>query len=210
MTPEPTSHPPKGRAAVQIAPGAHICQIYTSDEERDELLYRLLAQGLLAKERCVCCSDHFEHDVAQKRWANKGIDSSAALESEQLTVYDCEQAYLPNGRFEPEAMLDFLTGLYDSSTRQGYPGVRIIGEMPADIQKAPGGERILEYECRVSMLLEEHPATAVCQYDARIFDGATILEVLKVHPVTITRGTALLNPLFVPPQDYLDASWNRA
>ena len=57
--------------------------------------------------------------------------------------------------------------------------------MIPEVQSVPGGDRLLEYESRVSMLLRDHPVTAVCQYDANEFDGATIIDVLKVHPQMI-------------------------
>ena len=61
----------------------------------------------------------------------------------------------------------------------------------------------MEYESRVSMLLKEVPITAVCQYDANTFDGATIMEVLKVHPMMVIRGTVVHNPYYVPPEEFL-------
>lgn len=196
---------PPSEVILRLPPGAHICQVYTTDEERDELLYDLLAAGLAVEERCVCCSDHFKGAVAQARWTAQGVDLKTALDGGRLSVHGCQEAYLPTGRFDPAAMLDFITDLHDTSLQEGFPGVRIIGEMPADIRNAPGGDRILEYECRVSLLLEQRPVAALCQYDARNFDGATILEILKVHPVTISHGAVVSNPFYVPPLDYLDA-----
>lgn len=63
-----------------------------------------------------------------------------------------------------------------------------------------------EYEARVSLLLRDHPVTAVCQYDARAFDGAVIMDVLKVHPLMVIRGAVVHNPFFVRPEDYLARS----
>jgi hypothetical protein len=56
------------------------------------------------------------------------------------------------------------------------------------------------------MLLRDHPVTAVCQYDANSFGGATIMEVLKVHPKMIINGSVINNPFFVEPEDYLAAN----
>lgn len=53
------------------------------------------------------------------------------------------------------------------------------------------------------MLLRDHPITTVCQYDANSFDGATIMEVLKVHPKMIVNGAVINNPFFIEPEDYL-------
>ncbi|MCP4397321.1 MAG: hypothetical protein GY801_08495 [bacterium] len=83
------------------------------------------------------------------------------------------------------------------------PASRIIGEMPPEVQDVPGGDRLLEYESRVSILLREHPFTVICQYDANVFDGATIMDVLKVHPQTIVNGAVVQNPFFIQPEEYL-------
>jgi len=61
----------------------------------------------------------------------------------------------------------------------------------------------MEYESKVSLLVKEYPINAVCQYDARAFDGSTILEVLKVHPLMIVRGKIIHNPYFEEPAEYL-------
>jgi hypothetical protein len=53
------------------------------------------------------------------------------------------------------------------------------------------------------LLLKERPITAVCQYDANLFDGATIMEVLKVHPQMIVNGTVIHNPFYIPPEEFL-------
>jgi hypothetical protein len=62
----------------------------------------------------------------------------------------------------------------------------------------------MEYEARVTMFLRRCPATAVCQYDSRVFDGETIMEVLKVHPYMVVRGGVVNNPFFYQPEDYLE------
>ncbi len=41
---------------------------------------------------------------------------------------------------------------------------------------------------------------AHCQYDARRFDGATLFDVLKVHPMMIIRGQVVRNPFTSSPR----------
>ena len=75
--------------------------------------------------------------------------------------------------------------------------------MSPEVQNVEGGNRLLEYESRVSLLLREHPVTAVCQYDARCFSGAMIMDILKVHPMMVVRGSVVHNPFFIPPEEFL-------
>ena len=86
----------------------------------------------------------------------------------------------------------------------GFPAARVIGEMIPEVQIVPGGERLLEYESRVTMMLREEPVTSVCQYNANVFDGATIMEILKVHPQMIVNGNVVNNPFYIKPEKYLN------
>ena len=111
--------------------------------------------------------------------------------------------YFEGGKFEPERMLGLLQEFYENSIKQNQSGARVIGEMTPEIEHVPGGSRLLEYESKVSLLLKKFPINAVCQYDARSFDGSTIMDVLKVHPYMIIRGSVVRNPFFIQPEEYL-------
>jgi hypothetical protein len=41
---------------------------------------------------------------------------------------------------------------------------------------------MLKYEGAFNMTAKRFPNVTLCQYDVRAFDGATIYEVLRVHP----------------------------
>jgi hypothetical protein len=55
----------------------------------------------------------------------------------------------------------------------------------------------------VTGVLAECEVTAICQYDASAWDGATLLHVLRVHPMMVVRGQVVENPFFMQPEDYL-------
>lgn len=69
----------------------------------------------------------------------------------------------------------------------------------------PGSERLIEYEALLNTLGPGNPLTMICQFDIKKFDGATIFEVLNVHPMMIVRGQIMRNPYYVPPDEYLAA-----
>ena len=87
----------------------------------------------------------------------------------------------------------------------GYAGGRLTGEMSWALKHIPGSDRLIEYEGRINDLLKTYPLTAICQYDTRRFDGATIFEVLSVHPIMIVHGQIMRNPFYVPPNQYSEA-----
>ena len=183
--------------------GVHICQIYTDDGEREEALLRFVESGLVAGERTSCFSDKNPGAALSRHLARHGLSVEERCLCGALTLAPTREVYFKDGRFDPERMLSVLTRYHEESVRQGYPACRVIGEMSPHVQSVQGGNRLLEYESRVSVLLRSCPVTCVCQYDARAFDGATIMDVLKVHPLMILRGAVVRNPFFIPPEEFL-------
>ncbi|MGO9313631.1 MAG: MEDS domain-containing protein [Syntrophobacteraceae bacterium] len=188
----------------QFPPGVHICQISSNDEERQESLLKFILSGLQSKERTSCFSDKATEQAVGEYLGNYGISYADAIDSGALTLAGTKDIYFEHGRFDPERMLSILSKYYDDSVAQGYPAARVIGEMTPEVQHVTGGNRLLEYESKVSLLLRDHPVTAVCQYDARSFDGAMIMDILKVHPFMVIRGSVVRNPFFIKPEEFLD------
>lgn len=194
---------PLGFGAQQFPPGVHICQIFSSDDERQESLLKFILAGLQSHERTSCYSDKTTEQAVGEFLGNFGISCTAARDSGALTLAGTSDVYFEGNCFDPERMLRVLRAYHEDSVTQGYPAARVIGEMTPEVQHVPGGNRLLEYEARVSLLLRDHPVTAVCQYDARAFDGAVIMDVLKVHPLMVIRGSVVHNPFFIQPEQYL-------
>ena len=195
-----------GFANVQISEGTHICHIYSDDAERDDTLLRFLASGLEHGECAACFSENISDGKISNHFARHGIPFEDSVRSGALSHYGTREIYFKDGVFDPERMLAMLTAYHESSQSGRYPAARVIGEMSPEIHTVPGGSRLMEYESKVNMLLKEHPVTAVCQYDARQFDGETIMEVLSVHPMMVVRGSVIVNPLYIPPETYLSRS----
>jgi hypothetical protein len=184
-------------------PGVHICQIFSSDDERQDSLLKFILSGLQSNERTCCFSDNATEQVVTEFLSNHGISCQDARDSGALTLAKTRDIYFENGCFDPERMLSLLSKYYEDSVTQGYPAARVIGEMTPEVQQVSGGNRLTEYESKISILLRDHPVTAVCQYDARCFDGAMIMEVLKVHPLMVIRGSVVHNPFFIKPEEFL-------
>ncbi len=187
----------------RFPPGTHICQIFSEDEEREQAFLDFLLRGLQDGERAAGFTDRCDRGQLENHLAGNGISLQERIDSGALVLTGTSDVYFQNGRFELEQMLERLAQFHEESLAQGYSAARVIGEMTPEVEKAPGGERLFEYESRVSLLLREYPVTAVCQYDARQFNGDTIMSILKLHPMMVVRGQVLHNPFFVPPEEYL-------
>lgn len=183
--------------------GTHICQIFSDDDERGEALLKFLVSGLAAGERAACFSEKMTAQTIRGFFNYHGLSFEHLSGSGAFSLSGTRQAYFQDNRFDPDRMLGVLTRYYEESLTMGFNGARVIGEMLPEVQQLPGGERLLEYESRVSLLLRTHPVTSVCQYDARVFDGTTIMDILTVHPLMVVRGSIVRNPFFIPPEEFL-------
>jgi hypothetical protein len=189
-----------GFVATRVPHGSHICQVYSSDAERDDALKMFLLRGLAVHEATACFSDVFDLSAVAPCFAAEGISLKNEQELGRFVCSGAEAVYFDAGTFEPERMYRLLVSFYERSTATGCSGARVIGEMSPSILKIKGGARLFEYEAGINSMLRDYPMTAVCQYDARRFDGATIMDVLSVHPLMFIHGSVIQNPFFVPPE----------
>ena len=185
--------------------GTHACLVYGDEEQREATIGRFLALGLAAGEQIGYTADETPPDEVRRWLADVDPLAVQAAGDGAFELLDACDVYAPNGVFEPGAMLETLERRYRDAMAHGYTGARVSGEMTWALRGLPGSERLIEYEARINLIVDADPITVVCQYDARRFDGATILDVLRVHPTMIVRGQVLRNPYYVRPEEFLAA-----
>lgn len=176
--------------------GTHICYLYNDDEERRRILPLFARHALLEHE---CCN--YVADVADDAGLARVMDEldlrSAELGlSGRIEIATTSEGYFPDGHFDPDAMLARLRASYQRCIAAGHAGARFSGEMSWALRGIPGADRIIECESRINELVKEAPVTVMCQYDLRQFDGATMFDVMSVHPVMVVGGHILRNPFY--------------
>jgi hypothetical protein len=191
-----------GFADEKVTIGTHLCIIFSSEEERRESLLKFLLSGLQSNERSACFSEKVTEDELRKFFKENSINYDERKEKNEILLSGTGDVYFSEGRFDPDRMINLLKNYYDETQKLGLDA-RVIGEMLPEVQTIPGGDRLTEYESKVNLLVKTHPITSVCQYDANVFDGATIMEVLKVHPKMLVNGAVVQNPFFIEPEIYL-------
>jgi hypothetical protein len=189
--------------------GVHICQIYGDDEERHNALINYIISGLHDKENTICFTENETEMTLARFFEQNGVSYKETIKSGEFNLSKTSEVYFEGDRFEPDRMLERLRVFYETSARQNRSGARVIGEMLSEISTIHGGERLLEYESKVSLLIKRYPVTTVCQYDAREFDGTILMDILKVHPYIFIRGAVVRNPFFIPPEEYLSKYCSR-
>lgn len=179
-----------------------MCLIYNDDDERRRIIAKFLADGIAAGEQTGYFADGSSREEVRDWLEQAGAKLPEEDAGGCFEFYDAMQMYCPQGRFEPDGMLQRLDGYYGHARHGGYCGARVTGEMSWALRHAPGSERLIEYEAMINTLSETSPTTPICQYDARRFDGSTLLYVLKVHPLMIVHGQIVHNPYYIPPEQF--------
>ena len=187
----------------KFEPGVHVCQIFNDDNERHDAVVNYIISGLKEGENTACFSEKEQESSLVDFFKENGFEYKEVTGDGDFSLSKTAEVYFEGGKFNPDRMLNLLQEFYEQSIEQKKTGARVIGEMVPEVENVPGGDRLLEYEAKVSMLVKKFPINAVCQYDARLFDGSTIMDILKVHPYMIVRGAVVHNPFFIEPEEFL-------
>lgn len=187
--------------------GTHICGLYESDEERDEIILGFLGKGLEAGDMQLYCPaertfEEFIRAFTAKcpHCANKLHDPSL------LQLLPPKDLYYPDGEFSPWKMDDGLNSFFHESQKKGPRNIRGTAEMAWALEAIPGVEHLMAYESRLNYFIPGKPWISVCLYNLKKFDGKTIMDVLRTHPFTISRGVITQNPYYMNPDDWLSAN----
>lgn len=183
--------------------GTHMCLVYGSEEERQQTVSKFVEGGLSTGEQVSYFCDDVEPDQVRQWLSDLGVDLPDVAGDDRMSISTAADAYHSTGVFDPDVMIESLKLFYKTSMADQRPACRGTGEMSWALKGVPGSDRLMEYESKLNELLIDFPITALCQYDATKFDGATILECLKVHPYMIVRGQVVKNPYYMKTDVYL-------
>jgi len=186
-----------------LHPGDHLCIIYHTDAEHRAILTEYLQRGLDAGERVVYIVDARTAEDIRGYLRDAGVDVTAAEERKQLEFLTRDDAYMREGRFEPQGMIKLLREETERALDAGFAGLRVTGEMSWALRGLPGSERLIEYETLLNTFFPGSKATALCQYDARHFPPDILLDVLRTHPIAVVGTTLYENPYYIPPEEHL-------
>ncbi len=183
--------------------GTHICLIFEDEKERKDIISKFVSRGLADGEKVAYFADTLKPDMVIKWLNGNGIDLTHISNPNALLIAEAMQIYCPNGKFVPEEMLNTLKQFYLTTIEEKFIALRGSGEMSWALKGIPGSEKLMEYECKINNLVLDYPINMICQYNVNLFDSATILECLKVHPYLIVKGQILRNPYYLKPEEYL-------
>jgi hypothetical protein len=164
-----------------------------------------LAAGIRQGEAVRYLVDTTAPELVRTWLEEIGVDAGEAERSGHFAVGEAEGAYCPGGIFDPEWMIARNKQRYVDSEKGGFAGARTTAEMTWALRGGAGYGRFLEYEALLNAVTAAYPHVGMCQYDARRFDGATLFDVLQLHPFMVAKGQIVRNPYYTKPEQYLAA-----
>ena len=190
-------------ALAQLTPPNHVCSIYESPEEHLAVAIPFIRMGLERGEKCIYIADDGTGATVRDAMFADGIDVEQAIATGSLILDQKEGAYQKHGAFDPEWMFTFWTNATAEALHQGFSALRVTGETEWVLRGAPGLERWIEYESRMTDVLARHKCIALCQYSRRLFPPELVLDIIRTHPIVIYRGVVCRNMYYVPPDQLL-------
>jgi hypothetical protein len=201
-------HPMKTTAPIRFAgselgEARHACAFFNSADEEYRVLMPFIKDGFECGHKAVHvvnpgrCHDHLERLTAA------GIDTAATQRTGQLELQTNVEAYLRDGRFDQDRMLEVFEKLSSGNDNRGYPLSRIVCQMDWAADERSHIDNLVEFESRVNDVWGRHEDAVICVYDLAKFGGDTVIDIMRTHPMVIIGGILQTNPFYVPPEEFL-------
>ena len=188
-----------------LKPADHLCCLYETGEEHRALLAPYLRQGLELGDKVLYIVDVHTAETVLKYLRDDGVEVEPYLTNGQLSILTPREAYMRDGIFNPDRMIDLLRSETERALAEGYSALRVTGEMTWALRGLPGAERLIEYEAKLNRFFPGSKCLALCQYDRRRFQPEVLLDVLATHPIAVVGTEIYDNPYYIPPTDFLGA-----
>jgi len=172
----------------QFKHGDHTCVFYRSEDSLREVLTPYIAEGLRRGERCFCAQKPqiCKRLIFDLRFL--GVDTDDAIRRGALEIHTEDEAYFPNKRFEPRAMVDMLMRSLDDALARGFPAFRTAGELSWAAEGREKCDQLIEYEQMIDECFPGKPAIGLCQYDVNAFSTDVLESVIGAHRLHMTDG----------------------
>jgi len=184
--------------------GTHICGLYETEAERDEIVMGFLHAGDIAGDMQLYCPAERTAENFIETYERNFPDCCGHVHDHNMfSLLNARELYYPSGRFSPRAMDDGLDAFFVESQKQGKRNIRATAEMVWALEAIPGVEDLMTYESRLNYFIPGKPWISICLYNTTKFSGATIMKVLQTHPFIISNKAITQNPFYQDPDLWL-------
>ena len=189
-------------AGSQLGDVRHVCAFFNSEEEEYRVLLPFIKDGFECGDKAVHVVNPGQHRDHLHRLADAGIDTAAAQQSGQFELLTNNEAYIRDGHFDQDRMLEVFEQLAGGNAKGGFPLSRICCRMDW-VAEGPYLDDVIEFESRVNEVWSHHDDAVICTYHLSQFGGDAVIDIMRTHPLVIIGGILQHNPFFVPPQEFV-------
>ncbi len=183
---------PRGSAppepSLGFVPGDHVCAFYSGSRNMlDDIVVDYVTQGLTAGSKVFCMVD-------QPAAVHGRIVPKLVARDDMLNVREADDAYMPEGRFSKDTFISTMQAMVQDAFSHGYDSFRAVGDESFLIRHSVDISEWFAAEAELNQIVPDYPRLFFCLYDLDLFDGATIMHVLKTHPRIYVNGILIGNP----------------
>ena len=120
---------PISLAGFQLGEVRHVCAFFANNDEEYRVLLPFIKEGLERGDKAIQVVNPQQRDEHLRRLDAAGIDSAAAQQAGQLEIKINTEAYLPDGKFDPDRMLETFEKLASGNETGGFALSRIVCRM---------------------------------------------------------------------------------
>ena len=172
-----------------LRPGDHACLTFHDGEERLDLVAAIVRDGLESGQRVLCVTDSLSQVALTGELTGRGVALGEATESGQMLVLGTAETFLVDGSFTAQRVVELLAAQISQAASEGFSGLRITSDMSWALRPVAGLDQLMSYESRLTDLVADTNAMAVCQYDRHSFDTVTLAGVAAHHGFALAAAT---------------------
>jgi hypothetical protein len=187
IVPMPAQSPDLG-----FQPGDHVCAFYNGSRNvLDDIVVDYVTKGLKAGDKVFCMVD--EPATVHSRVAPQLVSRDGMLH-----VLTEDEAYMPDGRFAKDTFIRNMESQILDASANGYEGFWGVGDETFIVRNGVDIDEWFAAESALNEVAPDYPRLFFCLYDLDLFDGNTVMYVLKTHPRVFVNGLVIQNPYYLP------------
>jgi MEDS: MEthanogen/methylotroph, DcmR Sensory domain len=171
-----------------FVPGDHVCAFYSSSRNvLDDIVVDYITKGLQGGNKVFCMVDQpsaVQGRVPPQLMAREGM----------LNVLTEDEAYMPDGSFSKDVFIRNMETMARAASEEGYGSFRACGDESFLVRNGVDIKEWFAAESELNKILPDYPHFFFCLYDLDLFDGDTVMYVLRTHPRVYVNGIVIGNP----------------
>lgn len=120
-----------------------------------------------------------------------------------LQFFTEEEGYLPEGSFSTDSFLRGMEATVKGTLSEGYERLWLIGDTTVIVRKSVDLKTWFTAESEVSEFAPRYPQFIMCLYNLDLYDGDTVMYVLRTHAKIFVNGLIITNPYYIPRRQFI-------